>query len=143
MSSVIVGIADAVTEALNGATLSQPVTAQRSYLPRFELPEMAQLKVTVVPSAVEITTAGRNRATERYRIDIGVQKKLASEDVAEVDALSGLAQEIADHFRFKRLAGYPSAVWVRTEHEPLYDPAHMEQMRQFTAVIRLTYQVTR
>jgi len=55
----IADIADAVVTALNGHTFSQPLTAARAYRPVFDLKDMTDLHVTVVPKGVELTTAGR------------------------------------------------------------------------------------
>jgi hypothetical protein len=141
--SEIVQVADAVVAALNAATFSQPVSAERSYLPQFELPEMEDLHVTVVPKTVEITGATRGTGTYDYKIDVAVQKRFQSGDIAELDPLLRLVEEIADHFRFKRLEGYPSAAWTKTEHPAIYAPEHMENFRQFTSVVTLTFRVLR
>ena len=44
---------------LNATQFSQPFEAKRSYLPRFDLPEMVDLRVTVVPKGLAIATASR------------------------------------------------------------------------------------
>ena len=140
---ILTDIAQAVTDALGTLAYGEPVIIERSYLPRFELADMSQLRITVVPAAIEVASASRAQAVERYRIDIGVQKKLTADDLQAIDTLIQITQQIADLFRFRRLPSLASAVWVKTEHEPLYDPQHMEELRQFTAVIRLTFQVVR
>ena len=48
-----------------------------------------------------------------------------------------------DHFRHKRLDSFRAAVWVKTEHEPIYAQEHLDQMRQFTSVLTLTFRVMR
>lgn len=141
--SEIVHVTDAVVAALNGATFSQPVNAERSYLPQFELPEMEDLHVTVVPKTVEITGATRGTGTYDYKIDVAVQKRFETGDATELDPLLRLVEEIADHFRFKRLDGHPAAAWVKTEHPAIYAPEHMENFRQFTSVVTLTFRVVR
>lgn len=141
--SEIVQIADAVVAALNAASFSQPVAAQRSYLPQFELPEMEDLHVTVVPKTVEITGAARGTGAYDYKIDVAVQKRFQNGDAPELDPLLRLVEEIADHFRFKRLEDYPGAAWVQTEHAALYAPEHMENLRQFTSLLTLTFRVLR
>jgi hypothetical protein len=88
--------------ALNGQTFSQPVTAERAYRAAFDLQEMKDLHVTVVPKGVELTTAGRGIAQSDVQVDIGVQKKLATGDDAEIDELMGLVQEIAEFIRATR-----------------------------------------
>jgi hypothetical protein len=54
-----------------------------------------------------------------------------------------LVQEIADRLRFDRLAGYPLAVWIKTEHTAIYAPEHLDQLRQFTSVLTLTFRAMR
>jgi hypothetical protein len=47
--ATILAIADAVVEQLNSASFSQALMAVRHYQPRFDLAEMTELKVSVVP----------------------------------------------------------------------------------------------
>jgi choline dehydrogenase-like flavoprotein len=93
----ITDIADAVVTALNGQSFSQPFTAARAYRPAFDLREMKDLHVTVVPKGVELTTAGRGLAQSDVQIDIGVQQKLATGDDAEIDAFVRSHAETALH----------------------------------------------
>ncbi len=141
--AAITDIADAVVTELNAATFSQPVAAERTYLPVFELPEMKDLHVTVVPRDVAIAPSARSHNQHDYAIDVAVQKKLTDADNAEIDPLVSLVDEIADHFRFKRLPAYSEAMWVKTEYKPVYAQEHLEQLRQFTSVLTLTFRVLR
>jgi len=134
--ALIADIAEAVVVALNGHTFSQPFTAARAYRPVFDLKDLTDLHVTVVPKGMELTTAGRGLAQSDLEIDIGVQKKLASGDNAEIDALVGLVQEIAE---FVRATGrFGDATWVKTENTPIYSQEHLGELRQFTSVLTLT-----
>ena len=135
----ITDIADAVVAVLNGQTFSQPVTAVRAYRAAFDLQEMKDLHVTVVPKGVELVTAGRGVAQSDVQIDIGVQKKLATGYDAEIDALMGLVQEIAEFVRATRQFG--DAVWVKSENTPIYSQEHLGELRQFTSVLTLTLRV--
>jgi len=137
--ALIADIADAVVTALNDHTFSQPFTAVRAYRPVFDLKEMTDLHVTVVPKGVELTTAGRGLAQSDVQIDVGVQKKLAGGDNAEIDPLLGLVQEIAE---FVRATGrFGDAAWVKTENTPIYSQEHLGELRQFTSVLTLTLRV--
>lgn len=138
---LITQVAEAVVAALNAATFSQPIAAARSYLPRVELADLKTLKVTVVPSSVSIITASRGQTQRDVAIDVAVQKKLAHEQNADLDPLLTLAEEIAEHFRGKRLDSFPDAAWVKTEFKPIYAPEHIEQLRTFTSVLTLTFRV--
>ena len=142
--ATVVDIADAIVAALNGHTFSQPFTAQRCYVPTFDLKEMKDLHVTVVPRGLEMSTASRSLLQDDVQIDVAVQKKLPADtsgDNAAIDALMGLVQEIADFIRSTGRFG--DAVWVKTENKPIYSPEHLEQLRQFTSVLTLTLRVMR
>jgi len=136
-------IADAVVAELEGADLSQPVSPERHWRPLFELEEMAALHVTVVPKGVTVVAGSRGRNTFEYEVDVAVQKKLDAAGAAEIDPLVDLVEEIGDLFRLRRLTGYSDAVWVRTEHVPLYATEHLDELRQLTSVLTLTFRVVR
>ena len=143
MPSELLRTADAVVAALNAAALSLPLTAERHYQPQYDLAEMKDLHVTVVPRGVEVSQAARGKGTFDYKVDVAVQKKFEKGDAAELDPLMELAGEIAELFRAKRLADFPEAAWVKTEHAPVYAQEHMQELRQFTSVMTLTFRVTR
>jgi hypothetical protein len=141
--SIIIDIADAVVTELNGHGFSPPFVAARLYRPVFDLAEMSALHVSVVPRGVAIERADRTQKQVDVQIDIAVQKKFEAGDAAELDPLMALVEAIADFFQFRRLTAYPGAVWTKTENVPVYAPEHMEQFRQFTSVLTLTFRVLR
>ena len=140
--ATIIDIAEAVTNELNGGSFSQPFTVQRHYRPSFELKDMAVLHVTVVPAAMEIQTLGRNLMQQDYRIDVAVQQKLDAGDNAEIDPLMSLVEEIADFFRLRPLSNQ-TAICVKVENAPVYAAEHLDQLRQFTSVLTLTFRILR
>ena len=141
--ATIVDIADAVVAELNAGQFSQAFTAVRSYRPQYDLSEMTTLHVTVVPKGVEMVTVSRNSVQHDVSVDVAVQKKLETESNAEIDPLMALVEELADFFRLRRLAACPNAVWMKTENEPVYSPGHLEELRQFTSVLTLTFRVVK
>jgi len=140
--AVILDIADAVVTELNAASFSLELTAVRLYRPERKLSEMATLRVSVVPKAVEISGATRNGHQHDYQLDIGVQKRFSEAESAEIDGLMDLVEEIADHCRNLRLAS-PDAACVAIENDPVYLPDHMAELRQFTSVLSLTFRLWR
>ena len=139
--SVVTDIADALVAELNGREFAQPFTAQRLYVPRFELSEMATLHVTVVPKGVVLESAGRGLRQTDVTIDMAVQQRFETDETVELDGLMNLVGEIVEFLHGLRLTDYPSAIWLKTANEPIFAPEHMEQYRQFTSVITLTYRV--
>jgi len=141
--AVITDISDAVVVQLNAGTFGQPFTAERAFLPVFELSYLKSVRVTVVPKGVTIIPGGRSHNQHDYAIDVAVQKKLDAADNAEIDPLVTLVDEIADFFRLKRLESYPGAIWLKTENEPVYSQEHLDQLRQFTGLLTFTFRVMR
>jgi hypothetical protein len=142
MTSELLRLADAVVTVLNAGPLSQAFIAERLYVPQFELPDLKVLHVTVVPKDEDTKPLTRSTTQRIYRVDVGVQKKFEKGDAAELDPLVALVSEIAALFRGKRLAAVPEAICTVTKPEPIYSPEHMEQFRQFTSVLTLTFKVS-
>ena len=69
------------------------------------------------------------------------KKKLTVGDADELDPLMALVEELQALFRLRRLSGFPPAICIRTANEPLYSIDHLDEYRQFTSVIRLTFRV--
>lgn len=140
--ALIIDIADAVAAELNAApagTFDPVIAAVRRVLPEFELADLAELKVSVVPKAVEINGSTRSASQFDLQVDIGVQKKLGKDLDTEVAALCGLMDQLAAYLRRRTLPGVPGAAWVRTQNEPVYAPEHLAEQRVFTSVLTVTY----
>jgi len=140
--SLVIDIADAVAAELNAApagTFDPAFTAVRRVMPAFELAELAELKVSVVPKAVAISGATRAASTCEIAIDIGVQKKLGRDLDTEVAALCTLMDAIADYLRTRPLASAPYAAWAGMDNDPVYAPEHLAGQRVFTSVLTVTY----
>ena len=151
--SLAINIADAMVAELNAAppgTFDPAFTAVRRVLPVFDLAEMADLHVSVVPRAVEIAGATRSASQYDVQIDIGVQQKLApggggggGDLDQQVPPLCELVDQIAAYLTRRVLLTMPNAIWVRLANDPIYAPEHLSQLRQFTSVLTLTYRITR
>jgi len=142
--STIAALADAVAAHVSAGFYGQPVTAVRMYQPAFTLEDLKDLRVSVVPRTTGISAASRESSTFECVLDVGVQKKLPAEgEVAEIDGLLDLVEEIADHVRLKRLPDAPDAAWVSIAHEPVVSTESLEQHRVFTSVLSVTYRVRR
>ncbi|MAX25274.1 MAG: hypothetical protein CMJ19_12310 [Phycisphaeraceae bacterium] len=144
--SLVTDIADAVAAEINAApgspaTFNQTFTAVRKVVPAYELSELTELKVTVVPKAVEISGSTRSASQYDITVDIGIQKKLPAtpEMDAEVETLGMLVDQIAEYLRRRPLSTAPFASWVSITNDPVYAPEHLLEKRVFTSVLTLTY----
>jgi len=140
--SVAVDIAEAVKDAMNGHSFSQPFTATRQYRPTFELKDMAVLHVTVVPHAVELASLSRTKQQYDVQVHVAVQKKFKEDSPAELDPLMDLAEEVMDFWRMRRLEN-AGATCVAVANAPIYSTEHMAELRQFTSLITLTFRLFR
>ena len=144
--SLVTAIADAVVTDLNVAaagTFAQTFTAARHYRPQFDLAELKTLRVSVVPNVVAITGLMRSANQHDVSVDVAVQKKVNPAGSAELDGLMTLVEQIADHFRLRRLTALPTALWTKTDNVPVYAPEHLEQKQVFTSVLTFTFRVVR
>lgn len=139
--ATIVALADAVVSELNSEGWSLPFAARRLYRPRFMPVDLKTLQVSVVPRGLLIEGANRIEDSHQYQIDVAIQQKLDAETVEEIDLLVGLVEEIARHFRWRRLAAMPSALCVKVENEPVYSIEHLEELRCFTSILTLSFRV--
>lgn len=137
MAADILNLADAIVTDLNGHSFSQPFTAERGYLPTFELPELGDLKVTVVPKEDDGKLDTRASSSHEYVVEVGIQKKPPTIGKDELDPLMLLTQEVADFFLFGRRPG--GATLVSPSIRILYLQDHLHKLRQFTSVVTLTF----
>jgi hypothetical protein len=140
MAGELLRVADSVVQRLNAGPFSQAFTAQRLYLPQFELPEMATLHVSVVPKEEVTQFLSRGQLMRTCTVEVGVQKKLEQIGNEQIDALVMLVNEIADAFNRLKLDA-PNALCTATKPNPIYAPEHLDQLRQFTSVITLKFKV--
>ena len=141
--TTVLQVADSVTAQLNAAEFDFEFVAERLYVPNFDLEDMKELRVSVVPRDVELLP--HDRAHNRYhcRVDVAVQKKFSKGTNEEIDPLVDLVEKIADEFRLKRLVSFQAARCIKAEHVVLYSSEHWEQLRQFTSLLTLTFELAR
>ena len=153
---VLEKVATGVTSALAGGAFSQTFTAERSYAD-WELPlddaAADALRVDVVPvNNPETDLETRGQVNYKAAADIVVRKKLNIPEqdpstgriaIAQIDALVAFVLEIHQFFLAARLASYDSAVWDKTEIRAAYIAKHLRQHRQFTGIVRVTFDVAR
>lgn len=139
--TLITNLTEAVLAELNATSFSLPLLARRGYRPRYELADLGALHVTLIPSGLSVQPASRGAAQYEVAIDLAVQQKLSGEANADIDPLLALTEEIAEHFRGQRLDSFPNALWVKTEHRTIFATEHLEQYRQFTSLLTLTFRV--
>ena len=141
MSSQLVAIADGVVTKINAASLSQVVTAARSYVATGDLEDANTLSVDVMP--VDMTKSLQNRSgkLEQYQVRVVIQKRTDSDTNATLDALSVFVEELADLLLGARITT-PDVICISTEIVP-FAVVDIRERNQFAASITATYQQIR
>lgn len=137
---IAIDIADAIANALGGGTFTEPVTVARRVLPAYELTELKDLTVTVVPKSVQMTNITRDATRYQVAVDIGIQQKIGKDTDAEVLRLSGIVSQIVAVLNRRSFPAL-GAQFTTLANEPVYAPDFLSEKRLFLSVVTVTYTV--
>lgn len=139
----IIAVADALAAWISARTWSQTITVARRSVVRFDLPDLANCQVSVVPADWEETVLGRRATKRSFLIDVAVQQKVDVDDLTKTDPLMGLVWEIEQAMKFLRLGTTPPTQWIGVAKvpgsDPGYAPQHLAELRTFTSIRRHTF----
>ncbi|MEN6385308.1 MAG: hypothetical protein ABFD79_08915 [Phycisphaerales bacterium] len=137
---MVLQLAENIVQTLNDSNFALPFTAVKTLFPFYELKDLSNLKVTVVPKSVNIATSSRCRSEFDYQVDIAIQKAVKTPDDIEVTALTELVLAIAKSFRNKVYQDI-GAVCFKQSIDPLYSVEHIQPPSVFTSVVTLNFKV--
>ena len=109
--------------------------AEVLFFPEFELRELEEMRVVVVPLATEYKTLSRANHEEILKVQIGVLKRGCEDELPE---LLKLVEGLGLGFLNKKLAG---ATCVCVAYNPIYSAEHLRERGQFTSVIELSFKL--
>ena len=107
--------------------------AEVLYFPTFDLLDLDDLRVVVVPNSAEYKTVSRERHEEILKVQIGFLKRGSEENL---DDLLRIVEKIGLGFLNRKLGG---ATCVCVAYNPIYSPEHLRERGQFTSIIELTF----
>ena len=129
--SEVLNIANAVAAELSD------YHAEVLFFPEFELRELEEMRVVVVPTGTEYKTLSRAVHEELPKVQIGFLKRGCEDELPE---LLQLVEGLGLGFLNRRLAG---AMCVCVAYNPIYLPEHLRERGQFTSVIELTFKTVK
>ena len=135
--SLMVDIADAVVAQINAGTFSEQFEAGRVYLPQYDMTELEQVRVTVVPRTLSLEPGTRGAHQHVVTVEVAVQKRVPDLEPAKLDDLCTLVQEIVDEFLGGELAALPGVMVTDVTVAPTFAPEHLEEKGTFTSLITL------
>lgn len=127
--SDILNLAHAVAEDL------REYKAELLYFPEFELRDLDDLRIVVVPAGTQYKTLSRAAHEELPKVQIGILKR-CREDA--LDEMLCFAEKLGLGFLNRKLAG---GTCVSVIYNPIYSPEHLRERGQFTSVIELVFKV--
>ena len=120
----IIKLAEAVASEVDGDLM---------FAPALDLKGIREMRVIVVPAGLGVKPISRGASEDSMKIQVGVLKKCTEDEVVD---LVNTVITIGRSFLDRKLAG---ATCTHIEYNPLYDPTHLRERRQFTGVVELTF----
>lgn len=120
----IIKLAEAVASEVEGDLM---------FAPELDLKGIREMRVIVVPAGLGVKPISRGASEDTMKIQVGVLKKCTEDEVVD---LVNTVITIGRSFLDRKLAG---ATCTHIEYNPLYDPNHLRERRQFTGVVELTF----
>ena len=120
----IIKLAEAVASEVEGDLM---------FAPELDLKGIREMRVIVVPAGLGVKPISREASEDSMKIQVGVLKKCTEDEVVD---LVNTVITIGRSFLDRKLAG---ATCTHIEYNPLYDPTHLRERRQFTGVVELTF----
>lgn len=111
--------------------------AEVLYFPEFELRDLDEMRVVVVPLSTEYKMLSRAAHEELPKVQVGVLKRCGEDGL---DAMLQFVEGLGLGFLNRKLAG---ATCVCVAYNPIYSPEHLRERGQFTSVIELTFKLVK
>ncbi len=132
--SEIIDLADAILNFIQNGNFGMAFEALRYYTPIYDLGELDNLVLAIVPRSWTISFISRVHDEKNIIIDIGINCRIKNDD--ECDNLIDFCRRIVEFFRgFK----YQKFWCMERKIDPIYDPEYLLQNRQFASVISLSF----
>jgi len=139
MSQIITQIRDDVCVMLSDGSLHPPLKPLALYDITFNLKDLSEGRLAVMPQAKTPTLISRGAAQKmEVKIDVCVQYKFAQPTQTELDPYQELSEQIIDKFIGKSLPSGPTCVEAAYPHG-LFLHEHIKEFRVFTSVVTLTF----
>ena len=134
---------DALLTRVNSIDVVPAMTLERSFYPLAELVKLAtddKVKSFLIPgpdTPMDIMDRSGTRGESVYSFEIGIFKKIKTDDNAEIDPLMKLADNVRQFLvneKFPTLENSPAI--LRSRFEPSYDQETLNNLSIFLSIIR-------
>jgi hypothetical protein len=140
--AIPVSVCKAIATSLTGGSFSQTISVDRKYVPAHSVKDLQSVyKVTVVNNGYRRNVNTRRKVYVESTIAarVYVESAVAANDVAAVEALVYLTEEIREHLE---LNAFDGAHFAPEEETPdvvdIFDPEALQENGIYRAIIDLT-----
>ena len=137
-TAAIIELADAIATDLNEYGFSKPFDARRRWLPIFDREQLTTIQVCIVPRGEVTVRSSRSQWQSDYRIEIGIQRHVKSDNQPEIDDLAYLSQEIFDRYDSTR-PGTRKEALIGREWPNVISAENLDEGRVFASFQTLTF----
>lgn len=106
-----------------------------AFYPEFELRELEDMKIVVIPVGSQYKTLSRNTCEEKLYVQIGILKRCSENEITK---LLSFVESIGLKFLNKK---FDDAMCVCITYNPIYSSEHLRERSQFTSVIELVFKI--
>jgi len=134
-------VADAVSNMIRAAMLPVDVFVRRSWNPQSQVSELKDRPiVSVVPTSQDEKWESRSKKQTIFNIDVGLQKKLAATENADIDSIVAVSNSICGLFTAECLDWYlPGTICLGASHDPIVSSEHLDQHRVCTSLLSVRF----
>lgn len=156
MSSVLIQVADALVDTLNAMAWSGTTyEARLSFAAAYDEElsdgdeEAIQLDVIVPEEFDDVSLDTRGTIKRVATFDVVIRRKFRQQDndaagaidTDQLKELIELGEKLSKAATFARMTDAADAAWTDSDHNPIYRRDHLRQLRQFTGVVAITFEI--
>lgn len=131
---MITTIADGIATLLNDGTGEDEIIAVVDYVPDFNLKDLDERKIIIVPTGCDWDNLTRGKVSRTYVFEIGVLQRLSGE--SDIEDFCESVISIGDRLKNSMIGDYRC---MMVETIQLYNPSDYKQSKKAVGVLRARY----
>ncbi len=157
MASVLIQVGEALVDTLNAMNWSGITFEARLSFANVDDEELTdaddeavQIDVIVPEEFDDVAIDTKATVVRQATFDVVTRRKFRTQDndaatgkidLDQVKELIELGEHLSLAATFERMSDAANAAWINSDHNPIYRRDHLRQLRQFTGVVAITFEI--
>ncbi len=157
MASVLIQVGEALVDTLNAMNWSGITFEARLSFANVDDEELTdaddeavQIDVIVPEEFDDVAIDTKATVVRQATFDVVIRRKFRTQDndaatgeidLDQVKELIELGEQLSLAATFERMSDAANAAWINSDHNPIYRRDHLRQLRQFTGVVAITFEI--